>query len=111
MSIVSCLDITDYYQYESLYLPIYFFLQSCGVDFRFGIEIKDMEVTNKDAERRVTGFSLVQDNLELRKQLGENDIVIITLGSTISGSAVGTDNSAPVWQSLNANDAMVGHRK
>ncbi|KAJ6012372.1 hypothetical protein N7522_002727 [Penicillium canescens] len=106
LSILSCLDITGYYQYESLYLPVYFYLQSRGVDFRFGVEVKDMEVTNDNAEQGVTGFNLVQGNLELRKQLGENDIVIINLGSTISGSAVGTNDSAPVWQSLNADDVL-----
>ena len=63
-------------------------------------------MTNDNAEQRVTGFNLVQGNLELRKQLGESDIVIINLGSTISGSAVGTNNSAPVWQSLNADDVL-----
>ncbi|KAJ5982811.1 hypothetical protein N7451_012911 [Penicillium sp. IBT 35674x] len=105
-SIIGCLGITGYYQYEFLYLPVYFFLSSCGVDFRFGIEVKDLQMTNDNSERRVTGFSLVQDNLELRKQLGENDIVIITIGSTISGSAVGTKYSAPVWQSLNVDDDL-----
>jgi oleate hydratase len=104
LSILSCLDITGYYQYESLYLPIYNFLQSCGVDFRYGVEVKDMQVSNDNVKQKVIGFNLVQGKLQLRKQLGENDIVIINIGSTISGSAVGTNNSTPVWQSLDADD-------
>jgi oleate hydratase len=104
LSILSCLDITGYYQYESLYSPIYRFLESCGVDFRFGVEVKDIQVSKDDAKPKVTGFNLVKGKQQLRKQLGENDIVIMNIGSTISGSAVGTNNSSPVWQSLDADD-------
>ena len=96
LSILSCLDITGYYQYETLYLPLYFYLRSCGVDFRFGVEVKDIDVTNDNAEKRIIGFKLVQDDLQMRERLGDDDIAIISIGSTISGSAVGTNSSAPV---------------
>ena len=60
------------------YLPIYFFLPSCGVDFQFGIEVKDMKVTDNNTRQTITGFYIVQGGLELHKNLGENDIVTVT---------------------------------
>lgn len=106
LSILSCLDITGYYQYESLYLPLYSYLRRCGVDFRFGVEVKDIEVATDNAEKRIIGFKFVQNNLQMREQLGDDDIAIISIGSTISGSAVGTNSSAPVWHSLDADNVF-----
>jgi oleate hydratase len=76
------------------------------VDFHFGTKVKDIKVIDNGTQQSVTGFDLVQGNLELRKSLGDNDIVIVSVGSTISGSVVGTNDSAPVWQSITADDML-----
>ncbi|KAJ6102766.1 hypothetical protein N7486_005193 [Penicillium sp. IBT 16267x] len=106
LSILSCLDITGYYQFESLYLPIYFFLRSCDVDFQFGIELKNIEMTQTNNQQTITGLDLIQDGFKLHKSLGRDDIVVTTLGSTISGSETGTNENPPLWQSIAADDML-----
>lgn len=106
MSILNGLDITGYYQYESLYLPIYSFLQSCGVDFQFGTEVKNIEISENNHKRFITGFHLVRDKVELKRSLDTSDIVFVHLGSTISGSAVGTNDIPPTWQSMKVDDML-----
>ena len=106
MSILNGLDITGYYQYESLYLPIFRFLQSCGADIRFGTEVKDIKITQTNNQQIITGLDLIHDKVESHTSLEESDIVLVNLGSTISGSAVGTNDISPVWQSINADDML-----
>ena len=106
MSILSGLDITGYYQYEYLYQPIYSFLQDCGVDFQFGTEVKNIEISHNGPKRLITELHLVRDKVELRRSLDKNDIVLVQLGSTISGSAVGTNDIPPVWQSMKVDDML-----
>lgn len=106
MSILNGLDITGYYQYEYLYRPIYCFLQSCGVDIRFGTEVKNIEIAQDNNQRIVTGLHIIHDKVELKASLKKSDIVLVNLGSTISGSAVGTNDTSPVWQSINTDDML-----
>lgn len=103
---LNSLDITGYYQYEYLYLPLYSFLLSCGVDIRFGTEVKNIEIAQKNDQRIITGLHLIHDKAESHISLGESDIVLINLGSTISGSAIGTNDTPPVWQSMDADDML-----
>ncbi|KAJ5939029.1 hypothetical protein N7466_002163 [Penicillium verhagenii] len=106
LSILSCLDITGYYQYESVYLPIYFYLRSCDVDFQFGVDLKNIEITKHHDQQTITGLDLIREGHEVHKSLGKDDIVIATLGSTISGSEIGTNENPPLWQSMAADDML-----
>lgn len=76
------------------------------MDIRFGTEVKNIEITEHDNQRTVTGFHLFHDEAGSHTHLEEDDIVIVNLGSTISGSAVGTNDIPPVWQSLNVDDML-----
>lgn len=100
LSILTCLDITGYYQYESIHLPIYFFLQGQGVDYQFGTKVTDIETSVTQNQRAITCISVAQDGMEMKNTLGPDDIVIATLGSTVSGSAVGSNNLPPAWRSV-----------
>lgn len=42
--------------------------------------------------------------MEMNNTLGPDDIVIATLGSTVSGSAVGSNNLPPAWRSVQPRD-------
>ena len=106
MSILNGLDITGYYQYEYLYQPIYSFLQNCGVDLQFGTEVKDIEISENSHKRLISGLRLVRDKVELHRTLDKGDLVLVQLGSTISGSAVGTNDIPPVWQSMKVDDML-----
>ncbi|KAJ6108331.1 hypothetical protein N7523_009654 [Penicillium sp. IBT 18751x] len=107
LSILTCLDITGYYQYDSIYLPIYFYLQGQGVDFQFNTKVTNVETSaRKDRVRTIIGMSISQDGLDLKINLGPDDIVISSLGSTVSGSAVGTNNLPPAWRSVQPSDHL-----
>ncbi|CAG8875856.1 unnamed protein product [Penicillium nalgiovense] len=106
LSISSCLDITGHYQYESVHLPIYFFLQSQGVDFQFGTKIRNIETTLNQNQYAITQLSLSRHGLDFQKQLGPSDIVLATLGSTVSGCAIGTNDQPPPWHSIEASDHL-----
>lgn len=107
LSILTCLDITGYYQYDSIYLPMYFYLQGQGVDFQFDTKVRNVETSaNEDCIRTIIGMSVSQDGLDLKINLGPDDIVIAALGSTVSGSAVGTNNLPPAWHSVQPSDHL-----
>ncbi|CAG8086350.1 unnamed protein product [Penicillium nalgiovense] len=106
LSISSCLDITGYYQHESIFLPIYFFLQSQGVDFQFGTKVRNVETTLKQNQYTITQLALSQHGLDFKKTLGPSDIILATLGSTVSGCAVGTNDHPPACHSIEAGDHL-----
>jgi oleate hydratase len=106
LKILDCLDITGYYQFEFLYRPMYSFLKSCGVDFRFRTEVKNIELAQDSNQRTITGLDLIQDQLGLHTSLGKNDIVLVNLGSTISGSTIGTNDTPPTWHSITADEML-----
>jgi oleate hydratase len=100
LAILSCLDITGYYQHESIYLPIYFYLRSLDVDFRFDIKVRGIETTPDSGNHTISRLDLIQHGFEIRQDIGPYDIVIATLGSTVSGCATGTHEHPPVLQSI-----------
>lgn len=76
------------------------------MDFQFGTEVKNIEITEKKNQRNITGLHLIHDKVESHTSLKSSDIVFVNLGSCISGTAVGTNDIPPVWQSINADDML-----
>lgn len=103
---MSRLHLTGHYQYEAIYLPIYFFLQILGVDFQFGIKIRNIKTTVDQNRHKISRLAVSQHGLESKKFLGYSDIVIATLGSTVSGSAIRTNDLPPAWLSVEARDHL-----
>lgn len=97
---MSCLDITGYYQYEYIFTPIYRFLDGLGVDFQFDTKVADIATIPNNDHQTISQLDLVQRGFVIRKQLGRHDIVIMTLGSTVSGSATGTNDHRPIWRPI-----------
>lgn len=76
------------------------------MDIRFGTEVKNIEIAEHNNQRTVTELHLINDEVESHTRLEKGDIVIVNLGSTISGSVVGTNDIPPVWQSLKVDDML-----
>ncbi|KAJ5770628.1 uncharacterized protein N7511_002679 [Penicillium nucicola] len=106
LSILTCLDFTGRYQYEAIYVPIYFFLQSQGVDFQFGVKVRNVETTVNQHRHIITRLAVSQHGLDFKYFLGPSDIVIGTPGSTVSGSSIGNNNTPPAWDSIEARDQL-----
>ncbi|OQD60016.1 hypothetical protein PENPOL_c033G00949 [Penicillium polonicum] len=96
----------SYYQYESVYLPICYFLQSEGVDFQFDIKIRNIETAVNQNRRTISRLAVSQGGLDFKIAVGPSDIVIGTPGSTVSGSATGTNDLSPTWHSIEAGDHL-----
>ncbi|KAL4979637.1 streptococcal 67 kDa myosin-cross-reactive antigen like family-domain-containing protein [Aspergillus desertorum] len=105
LALLGCLDITGRYQFEAVFLPIYHFLRSLDVDYRFDARVKDVGTTVRGARMVVDRIDYVEDGFELRQLVGEDDIVIVTLGSTVSGSTTGTNENPPPTTSLQPGEA------
>lgn len=78
------------------------------MDFQFDTTIKEI-VTTDASDRRVSRLELVQNGFPLSINLGPQDIVIANLGSTISGTAVGSNEKQPYassYESLDENWAL-----
>lgn len=104
---MSCLDITGPYQYESIFLPIFIFLQSLCVDFQFDTKITGIETTRSDNDtKRVSRLEVIQNGFKRRMDIGPHDVVIATIGSTMSGTAIGSNDEQPVILSHYPNEEL-----
>ncbi|KAJ5704062.1 hypothetical protein N7493_011200 [Penicillium malachiteum] len=104
LSILNSLDISGYYQFESIILPVYLYLQSIGVDFHFDTTVEDLITTSKNGYQRVSKLKLVENGFHIAKDIGTHDIVIMMLGSSTSGSSIGTNDASPMFNSLEPDD-------
>ncbi|KAI3002801.1 hypothetical protein CBS147346_5713 [Aspergillus niger] len=91
------LDGGRYNRHESIVSPIAHFLCSRGVDFRFHTTVTDIITTPSSSEpHRVPAIKAIHENEpEMTINLGERDIVLVSLGSVMSGSTTGTNTSPP----------------
>lgn len=81
-------------------MPIVLFLQNCGVDFQIRTKITDIVTHPNGNSNSVAAIKMVQDNTEKTVTVDTNDIVIVSLGSVMSGSESGTNKSPPYLESL-----------
>lgn len=101
LSILTCLDITGYYQNESVYLPIYLYLRNLGVDFHFDTKVRDIDTTTgQDGRQKISRLNVLENGSQITLEMGARDVVILTLGSTISGSSTGTCDYPPPTRSI-----------
>lgn len=87
-------------------MPLYRFLHSLGVDFQFDTKVADIAMVPHNDHQTISQLDLIQRGFAIRKQLGQNDIVIMTLGSTVSGSATGTNDHQPIWQPIETGEEL-----
>jgi oleate hydratase len=116
----STLKFTKYNQYESLVLPLYRWLLNHGVTFRFDTEITDVDFEITAGRKQATRIRWVSDGVEGGVDLGENDMVMMTIGSLTENSNDGDHHTpakldegpAPAWElwrRIAAKDPSFGH--
>ncbi|KAL4743541.1 oleate hydratase [Aspergillus similis] len=106
LAMLSCLDITGRYQFEAVFMPIYHFLRSQEVDYRFDALVTDIGTTAREGQTVVDRIDYVENGFELSQPVGADDMVIVTLGSTVSGSTTGTNEDPPFRKSLQPSEAL-----
>lgn len=117
----SALKFTKYNQYESLVLPLYKWLLDHGVTFHFDTTVTDVDFDLSDPEKKkATRIHWVKEGVEGGVDLGENDLVFMTIGSLTENSDEGDQhtpaklNTGPapawdLWRKIAAKDESFGH--
>ncbi|WP_426113021.1 oleate hydratase [Massilia sp. PWRC2] len=116
----SSLKFNRYNQYESMVLPLLKWLQGHGVQFRYGVEVTDVQFDITPARKQATRIDWRKDGVAGGVDLGADDLLFITIGSLTENSDNGdhhtaarlNDGPAPawdLWRRIAARDAAFGH--
>ncbi len=109
-----------YNQYESMVLPLYRWLLDQGVRFQFDTEVTDIDFTITPGRKQATAIHWTRAGVDGAVELGENDLVLTTIGSLTENSDSGDQHTparldegpAPawdLWRRLAAKDPSFGN--
>ena len=93
---LSALKFTRYNQYESLVMPLVKHLESKGVRFEYGVQVKNVIVSKAGGKKTATKIVYENGGREGEINLTENDLVFVTNGSITENSTYGDQNTVPV---------------
>lgn len=93
---LSALKFTRYNQYESLVMPLVKHLESKGVRFEYGVQVKNVIVSKAGGKKTATKIVYEKGGREDEINLTENDLVFVTNGSITENSTYGDQNTVPV---------------
>lgn len=93
---LSALKFTRYNQYESLVMPLVKHLESKGVRFEYGVQVKNVIVSKAGGKKTATKIVHEKGGREGEINLTENDLVFVTNGSITENSTYGDQNTVPV---------------
>ncbi|UDD63783.1 hypothetical protein AFCA_011042 [Aspergillus flavus] len=100
------LDRCRYNPQEDIILPITHFLQEKRVDLQFNTTVTDITVDLQRGHRSISAFKTAQNGLQNTVTVSPPDVVIASLGSSISGSTKGTNTRPPSLEILKAEDKL-----
>ncbi|UGY16884.1 oleate hydratase [Bradyrhizobium septentrionale] len=115
----SALKFTRYNQYESLVLPLCKWLLEQGVNFRYDVEVTDVDFDIKAGCKQATAIHWLEDGVAGGIGLGADDLVFMTIGSLTENSDQ-ADHHTPsrldegpapawdLWRRIAAKDAAFG---
>ncbi len=117
------LRFTKYNQYESMILPMVKYLESCGVQFHYGVKVENIQFdcTRKDRKLAVS-IEIAHDGEREWIGLTENDLVFVTNGGCVENSSLGSQHTPArfqteirpgggwdMWRKIAAQDESFGH--
>jgi oleate hydratase len=112
---------TRYNTYDSIIRPMIRWLQQQGAHLETGVQVTDLEFAPANGKKTVRRISCMRDGKRSDIDLGERDLVIVTIGSMTADSSVGsmtaapalktkkTDGSWALWERLAEKDPAFGH--
>ncbi|RDW68780.1 oleate hydratase [Aspergillus mulundensis] len=97
---------------ESVIEPLTAFLKQEGVDFRFHQKVTDLKAYPESGPTTVSQIEVeTEEGAQQLITLDPVDIIIVTLGSTAAGAAMGTNSSPPAGLQPNWENLMDGEWK
>lgn len=91
----TCIRSTRYNQYHSVVLPTKRFLQKKGVNFVYNSQVADANFRKMHGKFAITSLEMIIDGKKAVKQVCENDLVFLSLGSMTALHSTGSMHSAP----------------
>ncbi|KAJ5642624.1 oleate hydratase [Penicillium lividum] len=91
---------------EDIILPITHLLQKEGINLHFDVTVTDIVMVQEQDSRRISAFKWMEDEKEILVNVVKHDIVIATLGSSVSGPTSGTNTQPPSLELLKAEDRL-----
>jgi Myosin-crossreactive antigen len=82
------------------------FLKNQGVEFRLNTRVKDIATRLDSGTVSISAIRTLRDRAEETIAVSPKDIVIISLGSTTSGSSSGTNNDPPSMTTMEAENEL-----
>jgi oleate hydratase len=86
---------TVYNQYDSMVLPLRRWLDDRGVRFDTGTRVVDLEITRRGGGNAVETIIIEKSGVEDCIEVGDNDYVLVTLGSMTEASSLGGMDAVP----------------
>lgn len=116
----SSLKFNRYNQYESMVLPLVKWLTDHGVQFRYGIEVTDVDFAFHAERKQATRIRWTEKGLSGGVDLGPDDLLFMTIGSLTENSDDGdhhtpaklNEGPAPawdLWRRIAAKDPAFGN--
>jgi oleate hydratase len=87
---------TVYNQYDSMVRPLHKWLDERGVKFELNTKVTDLKLRDHGGETIVEQITYERDGQAGAITVGANDYVLVTLGSMIEASSLGSMDRAPV---------------
>ena len=92
---LSALKFTKYNQYESLIQPLVAYLKENGVQFEYGVRVRNVLFHFLPGKKVAHQLVLERHGQPETVELTENDLVFVTNGSCTEASALGDNDRAP----------------
>lgn len=111
---------TRYNSFDSIVRPLVRWLEEKGVRFNTGVQVADLDFTQVNGLKVVKRICCLQQNQSNDIEVGENDIVFLTLGSMTADSTRGSMTLPPplqtehiggawtLWKRLAEKDSVFG---
>ena len=93
---LSSLVFPKYNQYDTFVTPLRKVLQSKGVNIRFNVLVKDLDIQSNTDGKVVEALITEQDGKEVKIPIGKDDFVIVTTGSMTEDTFYGDNKNAPI---------------
>ena len=88
---------TRYSGYDSIARPLVRWLEEQGVRFETGVQVTDLQFASSNGTKAVRRISCLRDGRPSEIEVGESDLVIVTIGSMSSVPAVKTETVGGSW--------------
>jgi len=111
---------TRYNGYDSIIRPIAGWLEQEGVRFDLGVQVTDLDFAPAQGRKAVRRIACLRDGKRSDIDVGEGDLVIVTIGSMTADSSLGSMSEAPalktdktggswaLWERLAEKDPAFG---